>query len=425
MAGSAYEEVWRAELPHVLAALTRRYGHFEDCEDAAQQALIAAARQWPREGLPDKPRAWLLRVASRRLIDHLRQEQSRRSREAAAGRADGMEGDSPAQPGLADPDDALELMVLCCHPALSRSSQVALTLRAVAGLTTREIAAGFLVPEATMAQRISRAKATLTTVGARFPTPSPSELPGRLLAVRHAISVLFTEGHMRTAGTDATDGGFTAEAIGLARKLLAAAPADPENAGLLSLLLLTQARAPARLDEHGDLVPLAEQDRRRWDRDLIEEGMRLVEDALPRGYVGAFQLQAAIAAVHAESASANETDWPQILVLYRMLERIAPSGATTIGLATATAEVNGPKAGLDVLRSVDDERNHRYHAVRGHLLARLGDTGGARDAFATAARLTRSVPEQRYLIRAAAAQGDNEIRASDLIDPLAISKSAR
>lgn len=391
------EDVWRTELPHVLAALTRRYGRFADCEDAAQLALIAAAEQWPRDGVPEQPRAWLLRVASRRLVDGLRSEGARRAREDAAARVDWAEDPLPAQP-----NDALQLMVLCCHPALSRSSQVALTLRAVAGLTTAQIAAGFLVPEATMAQRISRAKATLARSGARFAPPRPEELPGRLLAVRHAVSLLFTEGHLRSAGAEPMSAPFAAEAIALARQLFAQAPNDPENAGLLALLVLTHARAAARVDGRGDLVPLADQDRALWDRNLILEGVSLLEEALPRGYVGEFQLQAAIAAVHAEAATAGDTDWPQILELYRMLEAVAPSAATTIGLAAATAEAEGPEAGLMVLRAVDDERNHRVHAVRGHLLARLGDADGARAAFERAAQLTRSIPEQRYLHRVAA-----------------------
>ncbi|BCT74842.1 RNA polymerase sigma24 factor [Sinomonas cyclohexanicum] len=391
------EDVWRTELPHVLAALTRRYGRFADCEDAAQLALIAAAEQWPRDGVPEQPRAWLLRVASRRLVDGLRSEGARRAREDAAARGAWAEDPLPAQP-----DDALQLMVLCCHPALSRSSQVALTLRAVAGLTTAQIAAGFLVPEATMAQRISRAKTALARSGARFAPPRPEDLPGRLLAVRHAVSLLFTEGHLRSAGAEAMSAPFAAEAIALARELFAQAPSDPENAGLLALLVLTHARAAARVDGRGDLVPLADQDRALWDRNLILEGVSLLEEALPRGYVGEFQLQAAIAAVHAEAATAGDTDWPQILELYRMLEAVAPSAATTIGVAAATAEAEGLEAGLMVLRAVDDERNHRVHAVRGHLLARLGDADGARAAFERAAQLTRSIPEQRYLHRVAA-----------------------
>jgi RNA polymerase sigma factor (sigma-70 family) len=399
--GSRYDEVWRSELPHVVAALTRRYGHFDDCEDAAQRALIAASEQWPRDGLPGDPRAWLLRVASRRLVDQLRQDESRRSREDREARLAGVgsltEGVVPdAAP---ETDDTLQLMLLCCHPALSPASQVALTLRAVAGLTTREIAMGFLVPEATMAQRISRAKSTLARAGARFSPPGASDLPGRTHAVRHAISLIFTQGHLRSEGPVATDSDLRSTAVTLARKLAAALPRDPENHGLLALLLLTEARTSSRVDADGDLVPLEHQDRSLWNHALIDEGTRLLQQTLPRGYVGAFQVQAAIAAVHAEAADFEHTDWPQILALYRMLDRIAPSTATTVGLATATAEVDGPQAGLRVLEGIAEDRNHRVHAVRGHLLARIGDNAGAEHELTTAARLTRSVSEQRYLNR--------------------------
>jgi RNA polymerase sigma factor (sigma-70 family) len=402
-----YDEVWRSELPHVLAALTRRYGHFDDCEDAAQRALIAASEQWPQEGPPSDPRAWLLRVASRRLVDQLRQDDSRRTREEREAR---LAAAAPVTDGPADAatvaDDTLQLMLLCCHPALTRSSQVALTLRAVAGLTTREIAVGFLVPEATMAQRISRAKTSLTRAGARFRPPGPGELPGRIHAVRHAVSLIFTQGHLRTEGPRATDSELRSTAITLARQLAQALPGDPENAGLLALLLLTEARTPARVDPDGDLVPLEDQDRSAWDHALIDEGTRLLEQALPRGYVGAFQVQAAIAAVHAEAPCYARTDWPQILTLYRMLERISPSAAATVGLATATAEVEGPEAGLRILERVDDDRHHRAHAVRGHLLASIGEVARAKVELETAARLTRNIPEQRYLNRRIAELGD-------------------
>ena len=401
MGNSAYEDVWRSELPHVLAALTRRFGYFDDCEDAAQLALVAAAEQWPRDGVPSDPRGWLLRVASRRLIDQFRQDENRRRREERAARL-GVSDDPPrdaATEASADTDDTLQLMLLCCHPSLSRSSQVALTLRAVAGLSTREIADGFLVPETTMAQRISRAKTTLTREGVCFRPPSPGELPGRVLAVRHAISLLFTQGHLCSEGPEAIDNDLRSTAITLTRQLVAALPSDPENVGLLALLLLTEARIPARLDDNGDLIPLEQQDRSAWHPDSVEEGIRLLEQILPQGYVGPFQVKAAVAAVHAEASSPDQTDWAQILALYAMLAQIAPSTATTIGLASATAEVDGPEAALRVLDKITDQRNHRKHAVRGHLLVRLGDRAGAREAFATAARLTRSIPEQRYLNR--------------------------
>ncbi|ANS79754.1 RNA polymerase sigma-70 factor, ECF subfamily [Serinicoccus hydrothermalis] len=401
-----YEQVWRAERRHVLAALARRHGDPADCEDAVQQALLAAAEQWPREGMPQSPRAWLVRVASRRLIDQVRADEARRRREEVVEQQErALHGGAsrPDPPSEHEPtavaDDTLELMLRCCHPAISPSSRVALTLRAVGGLTTREIAAGFLVPEATMAQRISRARATLAGDGARFGSPDTEELAERLAAVRHVVSVIFTEGHQRSSGDTVVDEAFADEAIRLARVLRAADPDDPESSGLLALLLLTHARAAARADHAGDLVPLEQQDRTRWDCALIAEGVRLLEECLPAGEVGPFQLQAAVAAVHAEAACPQETDWPQILVLYRMLDRVAPAPATTLALAGATAEVEGAAAGLEVLGRIQDERWHRPYAVRGHLLRRLGDEQGAREAFATAARLTCSVPEQRYLHR--------------------------
>ena len=374
----------------MLAALTRRYGHFADCEDAAAEAVLEAARI-PDGDRPDNPRGWLLRVASRRLLDQWRRDAARRTREGRALR------EMVAAGPVSDADDSLQLLVMCAAPALSRASQVALALRAVAGLTTRQIAAGFGVPEDTMTRRISRAKATLS--GAEPALPDPATLAARLPAVRHVIALLFTEGHTRSGGAAVTDEGFSAEAIRLARLLLAAVPSDPENAGLLALLLLTQARTAARLDERGDLVPLAEQDRSRWDRDLIAEGIGLIEQALPTGYVGSFQLQAAIAAVHAEAGDAARTDWPQILALYRMLDAVEPGPAVHIGLATAMAEVDGPASGLAWLERFPDPRNHRYHAVKGHLLLRAGEPAAAREAFARAAALTASIPEQRYLNR--------------------------
>ncbi len=395
-----FEDVWRAEVPHVLAALTRRHGQFEECEDAVQQALEAALEQWPREGPPEDPTAWLFRVASRRLIEQFRRDSSRRRREEAVARLD---PEIPPESDFArEPDadaDLLQLMVLCCHPALSRNSQVALMLRAVAGLTTRQIAAGFMVPEATMGQRISRAKATLTKAGARFDPPAQSELPERILSIRHAVSLLYTQGHMQSDGAQVADGTLRGSAISLARRLQHAVPRDPENAGLLALLLLSEARMPARIDTSGDFIPLEDQDRTLWDRALIHEGIRLLEAALPHGYVGTFQLQAAIAAVHAEAVDHGETDWGQILALYEMLEHVAPSTATRIGWATALAEVRGPRAGLEALDSLSDTDHHRFHAVRGHLLARLGETEAARQSLSRAARLTRSIPEQRYLNR--------------------------
>ncbi|SEE26884.1 RNA polymerase sigma factor [Ruania alba] len=389
----AWEGVWRQETPHVLAALVRRHGRFSDCEDAVQEALLAAAVQWPREGMPRDPRGWLVRVASRRLVDQVRSEVSRRAREEQFA---GLRMPGPASAT----DDPLQLMQLCCHPSLTKTSQVALMLRAVGGLTTAEIASGFLVPEATMAQRISRAKATVTRAGATF--NAVEDEMRSTTAVRHAIALLYTEGHTRSSGPVITDVALTGEATGLARRLVAARPDDPENLGLLALLLLTQSRAASRADAAGELVPLEEQDRTRWDDTLIGEGVGLIERALPVGPVGEFQLQAAIAAVHAEATVWSDTDWLQIAELYRLLGVVAPSLSVTLGRAAALARVHGPEEGLAVLAELGQReaaRHHRVHAVRGHLLAEAGRAEEATAALTEAARLTRSIPEQRYLHR--------------------------
>lgn len=405
-------DVWRRESPHVLAALLTRYADLTLCEDAAQEAAESAAVQWPRDGMPDDPRAWLIRVASRRAVDRIRSEAARRHREQRLALADEPHTDAGA---LADPetatrhdaDDTVQLLLLCCHPSLSRPSQVALTLKAVGGLRTEEIARGFLVPPATMGQRLSRARATLREAGARFSMPAPAELPARIAAVLDVCHLIFTEGAMRTSGAALVDRDLTAEAIRIVRLLTAAVPDHDEAAGLLALMLLTEARAAARTDEHADLVPLAEQDRSRWDAALIAEGVAIVERVLPTGPVGRFQLQAAIAAVHAESPTWEQTDWPQIVALYRMLEAVAPSPAVTLNRAVAVSMVDGPDAGITLLATLlADPRprlGHRVHAVHAHLLEQAGRTREAAAAYREAARLTASTPEQRYLNRRLAA----------------------
>ncbi len=396
------EDVWRREVPHVLGSLVRRYGDFAGCEDAVQEALITAAREWSRTGVPDHPRGWLIRVASRRLIDARRSEQARSERELAVATdepADAALAPAADQPDAAA-DDTLHTILLCCHPALTPESQVALTLRAVAGLTTAQIAAAFLVPERTMAQRISRAKATLRSADATFAAPSADELPDRVAAVLQVIYLIFNEGYTASSGERLVDALLTREAIRLARELHARLPSHRETAGLLALMLLTDARTPARTGKHGDLISLEHQDRSLWDKARISEGIAIVEHALPRGRVGAFQLQAAIAAVHAEARSWAETDWPQIVELYRMLETVAPSQTVTLNLAVAVGMADGPLAGLALVDPLTDgsaARHHRLHAVRAHLLEMAGRTEEAADAYATAARLTRSLPEQRYL----------------------------
>ncbi|GAB3518020.1 sigma factor-like helix-turn-helix DNA-binding protein [Arthrobacter monumenti] len=401
--------MWRFETPYILAALLRRSGDFETCEDAVQEALLAAAAQWPSQGTPDNPRAWLIRVASRKLIDLQRSHAARTQREidaAVQAPADTRNVESADSAALRHGgDDTLQMLLLCAHPALSEASQLALTLRAVAGLSIAQIAAGFLVPEATMAQRISRAKATLRTAGARFQPPTWDGLPGRLRVVRHVLYLAFNEGYTTSSGTILVDTGLAREAIRLAERLHRSVPDDTETSGLLALMLLTHARTSARIGADGDLVPLAEQDRTRWDRDMIARGTALIEEALPAGDVGPFQLQAAIAAVHGEAATSAATDWMQITILYRMLDHCAPSPTVTLNLAIAVGMAHGPAAGLDALAPLlersDQQRNHRVHAARAHLLELAGDTVAAKDAFDLAARLTSSIPEQRYLNRKA------------------------
>ena len=404
MSSADLEEVWRRCASDVLAALVRRSGDFEAAEDAVQEALAAAARQWPADGPPDNPTAWLIRVASRRLTDQRRADQARADRELRVTRQTPPETflAPPADaPGGRERDDSLTLLLLCCHPALTRPSQVALTLRAVAGLRTAQIARAFLVPEATMAQRIARAKARLGQVGARFTLPSAEELPGRVAAVAHVLYLIFTEGHTASTGRGLTDLSLAEEAIHLTRQLHRHLPAVDEVTGLLALMLLTDARRAARTRPDGSLVPLAEQDRSLWDRARIAEGVRLVEAVLPTGPVGPYQLQAAIAAVHAEAPGAAGTDWAQIETLYRMLDALAPGPVVTLNHAVAVAMVHGPAAGLAMLEPLLDDRqlrrHHRLHAVHGHLLEMAGKDAEARSAYATAARLATSIPEQRYL----------------------------
>ncbi|SDU98142.1 RNA polymerase sigma factor, sigma-70 family [Microlunatus sagamiharensis] len=401
---ASLEDVWRRESPHVLAALLRRHGDLADCEDAAQEALAAAAVQWPRDGVPDHPRGWLVTVASRRLVDQVRAERARAARETAlAAREPEEHLRAPAadEQGVGEVDDSLRLLLLCCHPALPPASQVALTLRAVAGLSTAQVAAAFLVPEATMAQRLSRARATLRTAGARFVAVPPEELPARVSACLDVLHLVFTEGYAASAGPAVVDVSLTAEAVRLARGLRAALPDHDEAAGLLALMLLTSAREATRVDAAGDLVPLAEQDRSRWDAAMVAEGVALLEEVLPRGHVGRFQLEAAIAAVHAEAPSTEATDWRQVALLYAMLAERAPGPAVTLNRAVAVAEAYGAEQGLEVLEPLLADRtmsrHHRTYAVRAHLLERAGRLDEAREAYATAARMTASIPEQRYL----------------------------
>jgi predicted RNA polymerase sigma factor len=373
-----------------------------------QEALLAAALQWPSEGVPEHPRAWLIMVASRRLTDAWRAEHARRDREHADFAAvPASELRAPA-PGDEAPsgDETLTLLFLCCHPSLSPSSQLALTLRAVGGLTTAEIARASLVPDATMGQRISRAKATIKDAGASFSMPPDDERDARLKVVLHVLYVIFNEGYTATSGPSLQRRDLATEAIRLTRLVHRLLPADGEVAGLLALMLLTEARHAARTGPDGSLIPLAEQDRSLWRDDLISEGTELIAATLPRARLGPYQLQAAIAAVHADAASPDETDWPQVLALYELLERVAANPMATLNRAVALAMVHGPHSGLDLLATLDDDErlagHHRLTSVRAHLLELAGDTAAAREAFKLAARQTTSVPEQRHLERRAA-----------------------
>jgi RNA polymerase sigma factor (sigma-70 family) len=412
------EDVCRREASHVLGALLHRYGDLGDCEDAFQDAAEAAAVQWPAGGVPDDPRAWLIRVASRRLIDRHRADAARIRREAldAARRPDDVDV-APAVDEVprSEVDDTLRLFFLCCHPVLSRPSQVALSLRAVAGLGVDQIAAAYLVPVRTMTQRLSRARAALRQAGVRFSVPSEEELPARVAAVLDVCHLVFTEGYTRTSGESLVDVQLAEEAIRLTRQAHSALPNHDEVAGALALMLLTHARSPARTDATGDLVPLAEQDRSRWRRDLITEGIALLEQTLPRGHIGRYQLQAAIAAVHAEASTYEATDWQQISILYDMLSRIAPAPAVTLNHAVAVAMAYEPAIGLAMLDSLMTDpamqRHHRLYAVRAHLLELNGDTDAAAEHYRRAAQLTASQPEQRYLNRRLAQLSDSANQA--------------
>ncbi|KAA9159756.1 RNA polymerase sigma factor [Amycolatopsis acidicola] len=393
-------DLLRESAPQVLGALIRRYGWFDACEDAVQEAMLAAAVQWPDAGCPANPRGWLITVASRRLVDLTRSEDARRRREETVAAREPVEEPAPHEQPSGE-DDTLTLLFLCCHPELSAASQIALTLRAVGGLTTAEIARAFLVPEATMAQRISRAKQRIKKSGIPFRMPAVADRPPRLRTVLHVLYLIFNEGYAATSGADLYRIELTREAIRLTRLVHALLPGPGEVAGLLALMLLTDARSPARTDAHGLLVPLAEQDRNLWERAKIEEGVGLVSASLANGELGEYQLQAAIAAVHAEASGMADTDWPQILVLYRILDRIAGNPMITLNRAVAVAMVEGPRAGLELLDSVAaDSRmagHHRLEAVRGHLLEMAGDLDAACACFRGAARRTPSVPERRYL----------------------------
>jgi RNA polymerase sigma factor (sigma-70 family) len=395
--------------PQVLGAVVRRYGDFAAAEDAVQEALLAAATQWPAEGVPENPRAWLIQVAARRMSDHLRAEIARRRREGTVV-AQALPEETVAPPpdsgDRPEQDDTLPLLFMCCHPALTRSSAIALTLRAVGGLTTAEIARAFLVPEATMAQRISRAKQLIKKSGVGFHLPADSERAGRLEAVLHVLYLIFNEGYATSGGDSLHRVDLSNEAIRLGRALHHLLSDDSEVAGLLALMLLTDARRAARTGPDGELIPLDEQDRTLWDPAVIAEGTALIGATLSRGAVGAYQLQAAIAALHDEAPRLEETDWPQILALYGLLGRMSDNPMVALNGAIAAAMVHGPQHGLALLQPLDaDPRlagHHLLAAARAHLLERSGDRAAAIAQFRLAATRTASTPERNYLMMKAA-----------------------
>ncbi|SDX70341.1 RNA polymerase sigma factor, sigma-70 family [Amycolatopsis xylanica] len=398
------DELVKDLVPRVLGTLMRKYGQFDLCEDAVQDALLEATVSWRESGLPDNPAAWLVTAASRRLIDRVRSESARRRREETV---HALEEPTVRDEPLTDRDDSLILLFLCCHPSLSDESQLALTLRAVGGLTTAQIAKAFLVPEATMGQRISRAKQRIKTSGGRFEMPPESERAKRLDVVLHVLYLIFNEGYTSTSGPELHQVELTGEAIRLTRALRRMLPEDTEIAGLLALMLLTDARSAVRTGPDGSLTPLAEQDRGRWDAEAIAEGIALTTEALASGPLGPYQLQAAIAAVHAEAPSTEATDWAQIVLLYELLERLAPNPMVTLNHAIAAAMADGPQTGLDLLKPLDDDprvaKGHRLPAVRAHLLEMTGDRPAARASYELAASRTESIPERNYLLAKAEA----------------------
>jgi RNA polymerase sigma factor (sigma-70 family) len=394
--------------PQVLGAVMRRFRDFAASEDAVQEALVAAALQWPIEGVPDHPRAWLLHVAARRMTDHVRSEVARRRRESVVAQELGQ---VVAAAGLAhasdqEQDETLILLFMCCHPALTSSSAIALTLRAVGGLTTAQIAHAFLVPEATMAQRISRAKQTIKASGVPFSLPTSQERAQRLSAALHVLYLIFNEGYTSSVGPRLQRLDLSTEAIRLTRAVHHLMPDDGEVAGLLALMLLTDARRAARTGPDGELIPLTEQDRSTWDRELIAEGIALLTATLSKGSIGEYQLQAAVAAVHDEASRPEETDWPQIMALYGLLEHMSDSPMVTLNRAIATAMVHGPAAGLALIASLDaDGRlagHHRLAAVRGHLLELAGEHEAAIASYGVAADRTTNTAERNYLLTQAA-----------------------
>jgi RNA polymerase sigma factor (sigma-70 family) len=406
------EHLLRELAPQVLGAVIRRFREFPAAEDAVQEALIAAAAQWPQEGIPDNPRAWLIQVAYRRMTDHVRSESARRRRETTAALEADQVIPSPDTESQPDEDDTLTLIFMCCHPSLTQSSAIALTLRAVGGLTTAEIANAFLVPEATMAQRISRAKQSIKDSGAPFRMPNEQERGHYLRSVLHILYLIFSEGYNSSIGAELQRIELSREAIRLARAVHALLPNDPEVAGLLALMMLTDARRPARTGPEGELIPLDKQDRSLWDQQAIAEGIALLTQTLSKGAVGSYQLQAAIAAVHDEAARPEDTDWPQIMALYELLQRMTDNPMVMLNHAIAVAMVQGPRKGLELLEALDSDPrvadHYRLDAVRAHLLEMAGDPEAAVVHYRKAAARTTSIPERNYLVMQAAKLSERE-----------------
>jgi RNA polymerase sigma factor (sigma-70 family) len=394
------EDLLRDAAPRVLAAVVRRFWDFADAEDAVQEAMLAAAEQWPRQGRPDNPVGWLVHVAGRRMVDQARSGSARRERELLAAAREPRGERPPAS----DDDDTLALLLMSCHPALTPASAIALTLRAIGGLTTAEIASAFLVPEATMAQRIGRAKHTIKVSGIEFRMPAGGEWPARLRSVLHVLYLIFNEGYLASGGPELARGELSDEAIRLARIVHRALPEAPEVTGLLALMLLTDARRPARTGPRGELVPLPEQDRSRWDRELIAEGVDLLATVGAGGPVGEYLVQARIAAVHDRASRYEETDWQEIAAQYAQLEGMSGNPMVSLNRAIALAMVEGPRAGLELLEPLSEPlgRHHRLHAVRAHLLEMAHEVDAASGEYETAARLTNSIPERDYLTMRAA-----------------------
>jgi RNA polymerase sigma factor (sigma-70 family) len=415
------EHLLRELAPQVLGAVARRFRDFESAEDAVQEAMIAAFTRWPQEGIPENPRGWLIQVACRRMTDQVRSEVARRQRETTVAReVKTMEPCVDLESDI-DPDDTLILLFMCCHPALTSSSAIALTLRAVGGLTTREIANVFLVPEATMAQRISRAKQSIKSSGVPFRLPSPQERAERLPAVLHVLYLIFSEGYVSTIGAHLQRVDLAREAIRLTRCAKTLLLEHPEVTGLLALMLLTDARRAARTGPEEELIPLTKEDRTLWDRAEISEGIDLLTAALSKGSVGLYQLQAAVAAVHDEAARSEDTDWPQILALYELLKRVSPSPIVTLNHAVAAAMVHGPSKGLELLRTLDTDTrlsgHYRLDAVRAHLLEMAGDFESAVKHYRIAAGRTTSIPEQNYLMTQAARLDETKAQREEATAP--------